>query len=293
MEQVTAMPVPAGATIDGGEPESHQFVIQPSRGWVRFDLRELWHYRDLLYFLTWREISVRYKQTVLGFAWAVLQPLLTMLVFTVFLGRLAKVPSDGIPYPVFSYLGLLPWMYFANALTRSSMSLVANQNLVSKVYFPRILIPLSGTLSALVDFLIAFGILGVLMAWYRIAPAPEALLLVPLSVLTALAATGVGMWLAALNVAYRDVRYVVPFLTQFWMFATPIAYPSSLLHEPWRTVYGLNPMVGVVEGFRWALLGAHTAPGRILIVSSAAALTMFLGGLIYFRRLERTFADIV
>jgi ABC-type polysaccharide/polyol phosphate export permease len=191
-------------------------VLEPTRGTGRLDFRELWHYRDLLYFLTWREISVRYKQTVLGFAWAVLQPLLTMLVFTVFLGRLAKIPSDGIPYPVFTYLGLLPWMYFANALTRSSMSLVSNASLVSKVYFPRVLIPLSGTLSALVDFLVAFAILGVLMAWYRIVPAPEALLLIPLSALTALAALGVGMWLAALNVQYRDVQHAIPFLVQVW-----------------------------------------------------------------------------
>lgn len=292
MEQVTAIPVSGGAVVEGAEAGAHHFVIAPSRGWVRFDLRELWHYRDLLYFLTWREISVRYKQTVLGFAWAVLQPLLTMLVFTVFLGRLAKVPSDGIPYPVFSYLGLLPWMYFANALTRSSMSLVANQNLVSKVYFPRILIPLSGTLSALVDFLIAFGILAVLMAWYHIAPAPTALLLIPLSVLTALAATGVGMWLAALNVQYRDVQHAIPFLVQVWMYATPVVYPASLVPEKWRVLFALNPLAGIIEAYRSATLG-RPIDWTILGVSAFVTVALTVFGAWRFRKMERVFADIV
>jgi lipopolysaccharide transport system permease protein len=267
-------------------------IIEPSCGWVSLKLAELWEYRELLYFLTWREVKVRYKQTALGAAWAIIQPLFTMLVFSLFFGRLAKIPSDGIPYPLFSLAGLIPWTFFANGLSQSSNSLVTSSNLISKVYFPRLTIPLSAVLSGAVDFAISFLLLLAMMALYGRTPG-ERILTLPLFFLLAfITALGVGLWLSALNVEYRDVRYTVPFLTQFWMFATPIAYPSSLLHEPWRTVYGLNPMVGVVEGFRWALLGSRT-PGPMIAVSSVAAALILIGGAYYFRRLEKTFADVV
>jgi len=268
-------------------------IIEPSHGWVSLKLAELWEYRELLYFLTWREVKVRYKQTALGAAWAIIQPLFTMLVFSLFFGRLAKVPSDGIPYPLFSLAGLIPWTFFANGLAQSSNSLVTSSNLISKVYFPRLTIPLSAVLSGSVDFGISFLLLLAMMAFYGRAPDVRILALPLFFLLSFITALGVGLWLAALNVEYRDVRYTVPFLTQFWMFATPIAYPSSLLHEPWRTVYGLNPMVGVVEGFRWALLGTRTAPGPMIAVSSLAALLILMGGAYYFRRMEKTFADVV
>ena len=273
-------------------PDAPLFVIEPTKGFVAIDVRELWHYRDLLYFLTWREISIRYKQTVLGFAWAILQPLLTMIVFTVFLGRLAKVPSDGVPYPVFSYLGLLPWTYFANAVTRSGTSLVANANLLSKVYFPRLLIPLSGTLSALVDFAIALVLLFVIMLIYSVPITPSMLLMIPLTLLTSILATGVGMWLSALNVQYRDVQHAVPFLVQLWLFATPVAYPSSSVPERWRLLYSLNPMAGVIDAFRAAGL-SRPIPWGSLGVSIAVALLVTAIGAWQFRRMERRFADIV
>lgn len=268
------------------------FVIEPTRGFVAIDVRELWHYRDLLYFLTWREISIRYKQTVLGFMWAIIQPLLTMIVFTVFLGRLAKVPSDGVPYPVFSYLGLLPWTYFANAVTRSGTSLVSNANLLSKVYFPRLLIPLSGTLSALVDFAVAFVILIVLMLIYSVPITASLLLVIPLTILTSVAATGVGMWLSALNVQYRDVQHAVPFLIQLWMFATPVVYPASVVPEKWRLLFALNPMAGVIEAYRAAALG-RPVDWRTLGVSFAVVVVITAIGAWQFRRMERRFADIV
>ena len=267
--------------------------IQPSKGWTSLGLRELWAYRELLYFLTWRDIKVRYKQTALGAAWAVIQPFFTMVVFSLFFGRLARIPSDGIPYPIFSYAALVPWTFFANGLGQSTNSLVGSSNLIKKVYFPRLAIPLATVLSEAVDFAIAFVVLVAMMAYFRIAPTANVVWL-PLFLLLALATSlGVGLWLSALNVEYRDVRYVVPFLTQFWMFATPIAYPSSLLSEPWRTVYALNPMVGVVEGFRWALLGTRTAPGPMVLVSAVMALAILAGGALYFRRMEKRFADIV
>jgi lipopolysaccharide transport system permease protein len=267
--------------------------IAPSKGWVSLKLRELWEYRELLYFLIWRDIKVRYKQTALGATWAIIQPFFTMVVFSLFFGRLAKVPSDGIPYPIFSFAALVPWTFFANGLGQSSNSLVGSANLITKVYFPRLTIPIASVLSGIVDFVLAFVVLLGMMLFYRMAPTANVLWL-PLFLLLALVASlGVGLWLSALNVEYRDVRYVVPFITQFWLFVTPIAYPSSLLHEPWRTIYGLNPMVGVVEGFRWALLGTKTAPGPIIAVSSAAALLILITGAFYFRRMEKTFADIV
>jgi lipopolysaccharide transport system permease protein len=267
--------------------------IESTRGWRALRFRELWQYRELLYFLTWRDIKVRYKQTALGAAWAIIQPLFTMVVFSLFFGKLAKVPSDGIPYPIFAYAALVPWTFFSNALNQSSNSLVQSANLLRKVYFPRLAIPVSSVISGVVDFALAFAVLLGMMLWYGIVPNGNAAWLPLLLALALVTALGVGLWLSALNVQFRDVRYVVPFLTQIWMFATPIAYPSSLLDEPWRTLYGLNPMVGVVEGFRWALLGAGTGPGPIVAASSAAALTILVGGAFYFRRLEKTFADMV
>lgn len=267
-------------------------VIRPSKGFLRLNLGDLWEYRELLYFLVWRDIKVRYKQTVLGAAWAIIQPVMTMIVFSIFFGRLAKVPSDGIPYPVFAFAALLPWQLFAFALTESSNSLVGSQNLITKVYFPRLVIPLASVLAGLVDFAIAFVVLFGLMLYYHITPT-AAVAWLPLFVGLALAtALSVGLWLSALNVKYRDVRYTIPFLTQLWMFATPVAYPSSLIPQPWRTWYGLNPMAGVVEGFRWALLGKSGGPGLLLWVSVAAVLILLVGGLFYFRRMESTFADI-
>ena len=267
--------------------------IAPSKGWVSLKLHELWEYRELLYFLIWRDIKVRYKQTALGAAWAIIQPFFTMVVFSLFFGRLARVPSDGIPYPIFSFAALVPWTFFANGLTQSSNSLVGSANLITKVYFPRLTIPIAAVLSGIVDFALAFIVLVGMMLYYGMLPTLNVLWL-PLFLLLALVASlGVGLWLSALNVEYRDVRYVVPFITQFWLFVTPIAYPSSLLHEPWRSLYGLNPMVGVVEGFRWALLRTNTAPGPIIAVSSMAALVILVTGAFYFRRMEKTFADIV
>lgn len=268
--------------------------IEPSRGWVGLKLKELWEYRELLYFLTWRDIKVRYKQTVLGAAWAIIQPFFTMVVFSLFFGKLAKVPSDGIPYPLFSYAALVPWTFFAFGLGHSSNSLVGSANLIKKIYFPRLVVPIASVLSGFVDFILAFVVLLAMMVYpFRVMPTSNVIWLPFLLLLAFVTSLGVGLWLSALNVQFRDVRYIIPFLTQFWLFATPIAYPSSLLSEPWRTIYGINPMVGVVEGFRWALLGTDTAPGPIIIVSSIAALAIFIGGAFYFRRMEKTFADVV
>ena len=276
--------------------------IEPAHGWMPLRLRELWEFRELFYFLTWRDIKVRYKQTLLGASWAIIQPFFTMLVFSLFFGRLAKVPSDGIPYPIFAYAALVPWTFFANALTQSSNSLVSGANLIRKVYFPRLALPVSTVLGGVVDFVLAFSVLLLMMVYYGITPTWNVVFLPFLLLLAFITSLGVGLWLSAMNVRYRDVRYAVPFLTQFWMFATPIAYPSSMLSEPWRTVYGINPMVGVVEGFRWALLGPHenaegviqnTAPGPIIAVSTLVAITVLVSGAFYFRRMEKTFADVV
>jgi lipopolysaccharide transport system permease protein len=268
-------------------------VIRPIRGWSPMNLREVWVYRDLLRLLAWRDIKVRYKQTALGAAWAVLQPLLTMAVFSLFFGRLAKVPSDGLPYPVFAFAALVPWGFFSSSLTQAANSLVGNANLLKKVYFPRLVVPISCSASALVDMGISFGVLLGFMGWFRIVPTWNVIWL-PAFVLLALSTSlGAGLWLAALSVRYRDVRHIVPFLMQFWLFATPIAYPSSLLSEPWRTLFGVNPMVGVVEGFRWALLGSGSAPGPMLAFSAVTAGFLLLSGAFYFRRMEATFADIV
>jgi lipopolysaccharide transport system permease protein len=268
-------------------------LIAPTRGWMSLRLSELWAYRELVYFLTWRDVKVRYKQTALGVLWAVIQPLMTMLVFSVFFGKLAKVPSDGIPYPIFAFAALVPWTFFASGLAQSANSLVGSANLIKKVYFPRLTIPIATVVAGLVDLVLAFAMLVVMMAYYGITPTINVVWIPLFVVLAFVTALGVGLWLSALNVQFRDVRYVVPFLTQFWLFATPIAYSSSLLPEPWRTVYGMNPMVGVVEGFRWALLGTPNAPGMQLFVSSAAALVIMVTGAFYFRRMETTFADVI
>jgi lipopolysaccharide transport system permease protein len=268
-------------------------TIRPSRGWVSLRLRALWEYRELVYFLVWRDVKVRYKQTVLGAAWAILQPFLTMLIFSVFFGRLAKIPSDGIPYPIFAFAALVPWTLFAHGLNQASNSLVNGANLIKKVYFPRLVMPTSAVLSGLVDFALSLVVLLGMMAFYGIAPSWRALAILPLIGLAVLTSLGAALWLAALNVEYRDVRYVVPFLTQVWLFATPIAYPSSLLPEGWRMLYAINPMVGVVEGFRWALLDAGTAPGPLILVSVLVALALLVSGAFYFRRMEATFADVV
>jgi lipopolysaccharide transport system permease protein len=273
--------------------ESRPLTIEPPRRWEVLNLRELWSYRELLYFLTWRDVKVRYKQTAIGAAWAVLQPLLTMLVFAVVFGVLMRVPSDGLPYPVFAYVALLPWTFFATALTRAGGSLVTDASLVTKVYFPRLLLPVSAVLSSALDFGVAFLLLLALMAWYGIAPGP-AVVTIPLFLLLAfLTALGCSLWLSALNVRYRDIAYVTPFLIQIWFFLTPVAYPASLVPERWRALYGLNPMAGVVEGFRWALLGTASTPGLTLAVSVAVVVVIFLGGVFWFRRLEQGFADVV
>ncbi len=268
-------------------------LIRPSRGWVPLNLRDLWQYRELLYVLTWRDIKVRYKQTVIGAAWAIIQPFFTMVVFSIFFGRLAQMPSGGVPYPIFAYSALVPWTYFANALAQASNSVVQHEHIITKIYFPRLTLPLASVLGGLPDFAIAFAVLLGMMWFYGLVPA-AAVWTLPLFVLLAVAtALGVALWLSALNVQYRDVRYAIPFLIQLWLFATPIAYPSSLVPERWRAIYGLNPMAGVVEGFRWALLGQADAPGPLLAVSTIMVCLLLLSGLYYFRRMEKTFADIV
>jgi lipopolysaccharide transport system permease protein len=274
-------------------PDETEIVFGPLRGWAQLNLRELWEYRELLYFLVWRDVTVRYKQTVIGAAWAIIQPLMTMIVFSVIFGAFVGVPSDSVPYPVFAFAALLPWQLFANALSSAGNSLVGSQNLITKVYFPRLLIPISSVLGGLVDFAIAFVVLLGLMLWFGIAPT-LAVLTLPLFILLALAtALAIGLWLSALNVQYRDVRYTLPFLTQFLMYAAPIAYPSSVVPEQWRTLYALNPMVGVVEGFRWALLGTAEAPNALVAISAVTVAALLIGGLLYFQRMEATFADVV
>ena len=267
--------------------------IAPSRAWVPLQIRDVWQYRELLYFLVWRDVKVRYKQTALGAAWAIIQPFLTMVVFSIFFGRLAKMPSDGTPYPIFAFAALVPWTFFVYGLTNASNSLVSNANLLKKVYFPRLIMPMAAVVAGLVDFLLAFVVLVAMMTFYGISPSGRMLAIVPFLLLAMVTSLGVALWLSALNVEFRDVRYVIPFFTQFWLFLTPIAYPSSLLSEPWRTLYGINPMVGVVEGFRWALLNTNTGPGLMLVVSSIVAVAILVGGAYYFRRMEATFADVV
>ena len=266
---------------------------EASKGWALPKLRELWEFRELLYFFAWRDIKVRYKQTVMGVLWAIIQPFLTMIIFSLFFGRLANVPSDGLPYPVFSYAALVPWTFFANALAQASNSLVINANMIKKIYFPRLALPIASVLAGVIDFVLAFVVLLGIMLYYGLVPTVNIIWL-PFFVLLALVTSlGVSLWLAAMNVQFRDVHYTIPFLTQAWLFVTPIAYPSSLLPEPWRTLYGLNPMAGVVEGFRWALLGTGTAPGKMIIISALVAITLFVSGSFYFRRMEQSFADVL
>jgi lipopolysaccharide transport system permease protein len=267
--------------------------IEPSRGLASLRLIDLWHYRDLLYFFIWRDVKVRYKQTALGAGWAILQPFFTMVVFTVFFGRLAKMPSDGLPYPVFAYAALVPWTFFASGMLQAINSVVGGGSLIKKVYFPRLVLPLAAVLAGIVDFCFAFVVLLGMTFYFGIPPTWRLVLLPIFLVLVVMTALSVALWLSALNVQFRDIRYIAPFIVQVWLFATPIAYPSSLLSEPWRTVYGLNPMAGVVEGFRWVLLGSGPGPGWMMILSSAMCLVLLVGGAYYFRHVERTFGDIV
>lgn len=268
-------------------------VIRPSKGLANLNLLELWEYRELLYFLVWRDVKVRYKQTALGVSWAIIQPFFTMVVFSLFFGKLAGVPSDGLPYPIFAFAALVPWTFFASGLSQSSNSLVSSQDLIKKIYFPRLAIPIASVFAGLIDFALAFLVLLGMMLFYGMAPTAQVVWIPALLLLALVTSLGVGLWFSALNVLYRDVAHIVPFTVQFWLFITPIAYPSSLLPEPWRTLYGLNPMAGVVEGFRWSLLGTETAPGPMIAVSALAALCILAGGAYYFRWMERSFADRV
>lgn len=266
---------------------------EASKGWVWPKFRELWEYRELLYFFAWRDIKVRYRQTVMGALWAIIQPMFTMVIFSLFFGRLANIPSDGVPYPVFSFTALVPWTFFANALAQASNSLVVNANMIKKIYFPRLALPIATVLAGVVDFALAFIVLLGIMLYYGIVPTANIIWLPLFVLLAVITSLGVSLWLAAMNVQFRDVRYTIPFLTQAWLFVTPIAYPSSLLSEPWRTIYGLNPMAGVVEGFRWAMLGTNTGPGSMIIISALVAVTLFISGAFYFRRMEQSFADVL
>jgi lipopolysaccharide transport system permease protein len=269
-------------------------LVKPSQGWVPLNLRDLWLYRELIYFMTWRDLKVRYKQTALGAAWAIIKPVMTMVVFSIFFGQLAKVPSDGIPYPIFTFTALLPWELFTNALSQTSRSLVNSANMITKIYFPRLILPLATVIAGLVDFAIAFVILILMMVFYNVQVGWAALTLPLFLLLALITSLGVGLWLAALNVLYRDIAYITPFLTQFWLFITPVAYSSNLLPEKWRVLYAINPMTGVVEGFRWALLGtSQNPPTMMLLVSSLIAVAILISGLYYFRRMERRFADMV
>jgi lipopolysaccharide transport system permease protein len=268
-------------------------TIRPASRWPTINFRELWAYRELLFILAWRDVSVRYKQSVVGIGWAVLQPLMMMLIFTIVFGKFAKLPSEGIPYPIFTFCALLPWNYFASSLSGSSNSLVGSAHLVTKVYFPRLVLPLSKVFSGLIDFAIGFVILIGMMVWYGVTPT-IGILFLPLFMLVAmLASLGVGLWLTAINVKYRDVVFVVPFLVQFWMYASPVAYSTTIVPEKWQWFYGLNPMVGVIEGFRWAMLGKESPNIELMLVSLAGIVCMLIGGLYYFNKMEKTFADII
>ena len=269
-------------------------IIEPSRGWLSLNLQEIWARHELLYFLVWRDVKVRYKQTVVGAVWVILQPLMTMVVFTVIFEKFAKMPSDGLPYPLFAYAALLPWNYFAKSLNSCINSVAGNAHLITKVYFPRLLLPLSATLSGIIDVGVAFVFLFGMMMWYGIVPNWSALIVVPLLVLlTMITALAVGLWLSVINVRYRDVGQAIPFLTQLWLFVSPVAYPVSVVPEQWRLLYSLNPMTGVIEGFRWALLGKESPPVTPLVLSIVVVVGLLWGGIIFFKRMEQTFADVV
>ena len=274
-------------------PEKPIVTIAPSRGWVALNLADVWAHRELLYFLTWRDIKIRYKQTAIGAAWAVLQPLLTMIVFTLFFGKLARIPSGGLPYPIFYYSALLPWMYFAASLQNATNTIVENQRIITKVYFPRLILPLSSVLSGLVDFGVSSLMFVAMMIYFGIRPTATVLWLPAFLLLAVLTALGVGLWLSALNAIYRDVRYVVPFVVQFWLFASPVVYSSSLVPEKWRWLYGLNPMAGVIEGFRWSLAGHGQPPGLLIFVSAGVVIIVLLAGVAHFQKVEATIADVV
>jgi len=290
MASVTAPPQAAPLPLHSS---ASTIRIEPPRGLLELRLREVWAYRELLYFFVWRDVKIRYKQTAIGVLWVVLQPVLTMLVFTLFFGRLAKLPSQGLPYPVFYFAALVPWTYFAYSLQLTTNVVVDNQRLITKVFFPRLILPISTALSGLVDFAIGFVVLSIFCFAYHILPTLAALWLPVLLLLALFTALGVGLWLSALNALYRDVRYVIPFLIQFWMFASPVAYPSSLVPERWRWLYGLNPMAGVIDGFRWAITGHGQPPGLVLLASAGAVGMVLLGGLLFFNRMETAVADRV
>lgn len=275
------------------QAEELPWEIVPPHGWFEVNLREMWQYRELLYFFVWRDLKVRYKQTAIGVAWVVIQPVLAMMVFTLFFGRLAKMPSQGLPYPVFYYTALLPWLYFAASLTNATNTVVEHEKVITKVYFPRMILPFSAVLSGLVDFAIGFVLLLGMMLYYHIIPTVATLLVPAFLLLAVMTALAVGLWLSALNAIYRDVRYVIPFMVQFWLFASPVAYPSTLVPERWRWLYGLNPMAGVVEGFRWTLTGRGQPPGALVLVSAGTVLLLFLGGMVYFQKMESRIADTV
>jgi lipopolysaccharide transport system permease protein len=268
-------------------------MIQPRKVFLHLDLQAVWQSRELLYFLIWRDVKIRYKQTMLGAAWVIIQPLMTMVIFTVIFGQLARIPSDGLPYSIFTYTALLPWQYFSQAISRSSDSLVASAHLITKIYFPRLIIPISAVLAPLVDFVIAFVVLLGMMAWFGIPPYWNALFLPLFLLLALITALAVSLFLSALNVKYRDVRYTVPFLIQLWMYASPVVYPVSIIPAQWRLLYSLNPLVGVIEGFRWALLGKGNPDFSIMLVSGTVVVALLLGGIIYFKKMERTFADVI
>jgi len=293
MASVTSKTATAPPLVEQAPASVPLIRIEPPRGWFHLRLKELWDYRELLYFFVWRDVKIRYKQTAIGVAWVILQPLLTMLVFTLFFGKLAKLPSQGLPYQVFYFAAVVPWMYFSYALINATNIVVENQRVITKVFFPRLLLPFSAVLSGLVDFSIGFVVLLVFTLSYGIRPGPAALLLPLFLLLAILTALGVGLWLSALNALYRDVKYLIPFLTQFWMLASPVAYPSSMVPERYRWIYGLNPMAGVIEGFRWSLTGHGQAPSSVLIASSAMVGLLVFGGLVFFNRMEGSIADRV
>lgn len=298
-QEIPSVPIPEGAKL--AYPDFPMIKIKPSKGWVSLRLDELWKYRELLFFFTWRDLKIRYKQTVLGASWAIIQPFFTMVVFSLFFGRLAQIPSDGVPYPIWSYTALVPWTFFANGITQGANVLVNNSDMIRKIYFPRLTMPIATVLAGLVDFILAFSVLLGMVAAYHFLPSANydaqimvTVLWLPIFLMLALVTTlGVTFWLSAMNAQFRDVRYIVPFLVQVWLFLTPIAYPSSLVDMPWRLLLALNPMTGVVEGFRWALLGTDTAPGPMIIVSAVTAVILLVSGAFYFRKMERVMADVI